>query len=1397
MKKKFSQRVISLGFCAILAMSSIVYSPKNIIADEITSSVTNQALAQGITQAPGNNIWITELYPNDVDRSATYVSKSDLMEFVEITNTGDVDLDFNNGYGLYYEYPSGTSTVMKELTVTDVLGNAAVTIKAGETVVIWSKRSDIATGPTESQFRAAMNIAADVQVLICSGQNGFAEDDRGFAIKTDAGNIVSYFHYTTAIDTADGLAVNLEIPDFGYEMLPFEQLKPTSAGIAYYSQLNGRGNITIPADTTPNGLYITEIRPNDSNRDAKFGSGVNDVMECLELTNTTDKDIDLNKEYELYFVVKETSKKKLPLYKTDRTSTECIIPAGGTAVIWCDRQDSLVKGTDYNNWPTEEEFRGAYAIPDSSPVFVFTNQNGLTNTQRGFELRKINNDKTTTIVSNYFWDGVSDVIDNKSVQLGVNPEGPEMLVYSRSVASTMGIVVEDQLKYAADDKSFPELNLLDDSNTVNQGDFFRIPYYYAGTEAMPVKSIELYYKTSQMNNYECVKTTSFAIYNKYYAFIPSDIVLNAEYVDYYVKANNAYHSTMTEVHRISMNKVNNAEGLRVNIDGKTAADTNSVSGIINITAKNFADATPNISANLDGNELTTTHSLEKGAFYTFSYAGIDSYFKNALTCGDKIIKLMANCSEIPTNSSMAILVDSYNFTYKEDGSATVELAIRTGTYGSTWESDTAANNDDFSINSIALSLTDGTIIYPTTFTNEKGESLNYMGSTKMGDSTGCNIAAKAIFDIPLAKVDATAMTIDTTKLSDGVHNLVVKSGDVSKIISINVDNSVKVIAEEKAVDYNAAISVDAVSTQATAAVSTTQEADTVSVYEAKMLADMNVYEGSGDSTYSAVAESGDKKTTSDNGELPYQIYEIATDGVETESIRFEVNAVSDYGRDVQVYALNVENNKWELLESEKQDNKITVIFPLEDKIMGGKVKVLVQARGDEYTPYTNEDTKKTVADNYNWDGTTVPEQYDFSLAWITDTQYYSEQYMSNFDSMTDWIINKQAEMGIEYVIHTGDIVDEFNEEYEFVNASNELKKFEDAGIPYGVLGGNHDVAHGNERFELYNKYFGSIRYKDMSSYGDSYKDNLGHYDLLTIDGQELLFVYMSWDIYTPEVDWMNDVLKKYPDRKAVICIHGGINANAEQSYFSNLLLDKVCKENTNVLAILNGHYHGSSMNFVGFDDNGDGVNDRTVYQICTDYQSAPEGGQGYIKMLYFDLANDKIYLNSYSPVLDDMNYYDTPKLSGYDAGTIASNIDITELNVDFDQNTVKTLAVSEVKASLLTNNVLGSEQANGNTIVQLKIGESKMKTVYAKVLDAEGKTVAYSALAIYSKASDQVVNDTGGNGEINQYLIASSLPSTGDNNSLLFMFILLFGSGIILTFVTKKNKWWIQIEKTK
>ena len=79
------------------------------------------------------------------------------------------------------------------------------------------------------------------------------------------------------------------------------------------------------------------------------------------------------------------------------------------------------------------------------------------------------------------------------------------------------------------------------------------------------------------------------------------------------------------------------------------------------------------------------------------------------------------------------------------------------------------------------------------------------------------------------------------------------------------------------------------------------------------------------------------------------------------------------------------------------------------------------------------------------------QKYDFAFAWETDTQYYSEEFFQHYLNMNNWIVDNADPMNIRYVIHTGDIVDDFAMIYEWENADKAMKILDDAGVPYGYL----------------------------------------------------------------------------------------------------------------------------------------------------------------------------------------------------------------------------------------------------------------------------------------------------------------------------------------------------------
>jgi hypothetical protein len=1367
------------------------------VAIVATQVILPATAADGSTGgAARRGLWITEIYQNDVSREkagapySKFNNASDQMEFVEVTNTADEDINFTqDAYGLWYEYPDSGDYVMKQLTVSALDGQGDVVIPAGESAVFWNQRTDLAgeagqTYATEEQFRQDMQVPDNVKVYKVSGQNGFHENDRGFAIKDADGNVLSYYHYNTTTDqvTANGLAVHLSIPEAGSAMNVWQSKKLPSPGYAYTAQLNGQREAGAPAEQ-PSGLFITEIRPNDSDRSEAYGSGTNDLMECLELTNTTDAEINLNEEYELAYRVNAGSYKALPLYHLDPDTADagsgenCTVPAHSTVVLWCYRAGhTLVQGKDYQTYPTEAEFRAAYSIPESVPVYIFIDQNGLNNTLRGFDLYQKESNGAKTLVSRYFWDGATDLKDNKSVELKVCADGPLMEVYRAQSATNMGVVADAQITFPADDQQAPVVKLFTDEvaqevygqvfeadqeslavleNGLDYGESLHIPYYFAGSDTLPVTSAELVWKTDKMDGWQVFKSTSFSIYNKFYAFIENGYLQGASSVDYYVKFYNAYRSTQTEVQHVEIHNDSEKSDLQVNLSGTTGY-AGGYAGKIRVSAKDYSGENAAPAITLDGQAVETAAAMDRGAYFVFDHTGVDSYFKNALTTGGDtaedgtIIGTFSKCSTIPSNGRMAIAVDGSYFTYNGDGSASIDLTLRPGTYGSCWEADSEENNEDFVASDLKLVLRDGTEITPTscvgTVVNTGATAaLNCEDSIKIGDSAGQYIKVDMSFNIPAENVqaDAQSAVLDTAELSEGSHTLSVTAGAQTKTIQFLVNNKATVQEQPASADLSVGLTLSGSGSNLQAQVAAVDGASSVSVRDAKRIKNFTVREGAGDSTSAAALKNGSGATVSENGQYPYQLVEIPVDGTE-QTLRIQLTAEDSYNQEVQLYVLK--GSVWELLEVSRSENgELAALCPVEGYAADGKVQVLIQARTTAYTPYTKADEFNSYAGgNAGWDGQTTtaanpyaaPESYDFSIAWYSDTQYYSEQYHQHYMDMTDWIIANKEALDIRYVFHTGDIADEFNEEYEFAFARSQQEKLEQAGIPTGVLGGNHDVAHGNMTYDLYWKYFGEKYYADNSYYGGSYRNNLGHYDIVDVDGQEILFISISWDIYTPETDWINSVLDANPGVPAIITTHGGINATAAESYTSRILQNDVCKNHPQVLAILNGHYHGSSLNFVKLTSD-DGV-EHTLYQICTDYQSAPEGGSGYIKMLYFDLANNKIYLNSYSPNnpatgAGDVNYYDDKALLEYpdeerwsDGHYQDSDIDVMVLPVEFDRSE-KTLTVSGLSVTGIYSTELGRADSGQADNIALTGGQSG--AACALMMDGNGKVIACSQVA--------------------------------------------------------------------
>lgn len=272
-------------------------------------------------------------------------------------------------------------------------------------------------------------------------------------------------------------------------------------------------------------------------------------------------------------------------------------------------------------------------------------------------------------------------------------------------------------------------------------------------------------------------------------------------------------------------------------------------------------------------------------------------------------------------------------------------------------------------------------------------------------------------------------------------------------------------------------------------------------------------------------------------------------------------------------------------------------------------------------------------------------EYDFTLAWESDTQYYNEEFHEHQTNIHDYVLAERENKNIQFMFHTGDVVDDWDQPAQWATANPEYQRLDDAGLPYSVLAGNHDVGHTSNDYTEFSRHFGEQRYVDNPWYGESYQDNRGHYDLFSAGGIDFINVAMGWGPDDEEIAWMNEVLAKHPERVAILNLHEFMLTTGGLGPIPQRILDEVAATNPNVSMIMSGHYHDAFQRTDSFDDDGDGVDDRTVTSMLFDYQGLPEGGQGYLRLLHFDNQGQKMMVRTYSPSLKDYNS-DEPSLLG-------------------------------------------------------------------------------------------------------------------------------------------------------
>ncbi|GGV10432.1 hypothetical protein GCM10010182_33090 [Actinomadura cremea] len=429
------------------------------------------------------------------------------------------------------------------------------------------------------------------------------------------------------------------------------------------------------------------------------------------------------------------------------------------------------------------------------------------------------------------------------------------------------------------------------------------------------------------------------------------------------------------------------------------------------------------------------------------------------------------------------------------------------------------------------------------------------------------------------------------------------------------------------------------------------------------------------------AKDGEVTTTEGDDAYPFQQFEMEVPpNLAAQQYTVNWNGTVPAGQRAALSVWNYAGQKWQLLADGEGGKELALSgqASVNETVRDGKARVMVQ----------------DVA-------ASVISEKDATFAWMTDTQHYSEREPETYQKMVDWAIKNRYSKDIGYGVHTGDIVEHAGVSQEWANASRIMKTWDDAGLPYGIVPGNHDIGDGH--YEVYRTHFGESRYAGRPWYGGTVDDNVQHYDIVSTPGADYLVMYLDWSLDAEEIAWANKVIKAHPEHNVIIGTHQYITVGGAYYGPGQKIFDEIVLPNENVDMILSGHVHGVALNVKR-------EGDRVIVEVLADYQEVPTSGGGWMRTVGFDTGNQTVSNETFS-VLSDGNHYWDPELENF---TVPLDLQAPTRKVSTDY----------VGVTAQTSTTVGTvRDAGSGSQISVPAGDLKPDTRYSwyvQATDADG-----------------------------------------------------------------------------
>lgn len=575
------------------------------------------------------------------------------------------------------------------------------------------------------------------------------------------------------------------------------------------------------------------------------------------------------------------------------------------------------------------------------------------------------------------------------------------------------------------------------------------------------------------------------------------------------------------------------------------------------------------------------------------------------------------------------------------------------------------NHNDPHVRGIALTLPDGSVHTPIGINkylfDAKGD-VNYtiqhvaygpQTSYALGDGypAGSNPSIPPVigFVFDLSNADLTPVIrtmryhLDTMDLPDGKHTLeLLEAGTVKKRLSFTVNNRAERQRESPVLSASDTRFNGAKARISLTATSPTGKDMDVSLFTNNPLQvtgtalDDNGTDALTSGQMQGLTTGGEPIASHSSTTVPEHQFTVSVGDDTTGDVALSWKGSTDDGERVRMSVRNPKTSQWDIVADGQGAMQASAVVNIGTYAVNGSIKVKVQPV-------------------YVTNGSDT-------MLWMSDTQHYAyfQKFVPYYMGITQYAADQYKDGKIGYAAVTGDLVEQ-NDGANWPVADKAFATMDKAGVPMGVVAGNHDVGNhtastGYEsgNYANFQKYFGAKRYEGKDWWGGSRNNNINHYDLVTIGGYDFVMLYlgMGHEASDETVQWAHDVLAQYPQRNAIVLTHEYLSYKGEpyvDTYGSGNIqvgkdiFEKIVKPNKNIVMVLCGHESGAVTNVKQVDG-------RTVVEMLANYQTIDlshsqestdnywtSNGDEFLRLLTF--KDGKVSFTTYSPLLDRYNAY--------------------------------------------------------------------------------------------------------------------------------------------------------------